>query len=515
MKLRHLILATSALIFGMGGALAADDFVITTGPDGGPVFPEGTILPRNMTEAENLWLKSADGQAWRSSRNAPASPPPTGPIHCTAEYEPVDGIAMSWTRATGTIRSAIVVPMIKEITTTGNARVYLAVNSASEQTSAVSTLNTAGADTSKVFFFTDFHDSIWMRDYGPRYIYEGDVRAIVDHEYNRPRDNDDALPSAFASFKKHARYDIDLIHGGGNFHLDGNDRGFATRLINNENPTKTESTILNTWLSYQGLNVTLFTPFPTSVDSTQHLDMWVQVIADDKVIVSDWPNNVGSTQDNICDAAAVTLAGMGYTVSRVPAFSVFNPSFGNFTHYTYTNVVMCNDLVLIPSYTNGTVQPSNATALAVWQAALPGKTIVQVPCQNIVTLAGVMHCIVMHVPANKNGANPGVYVRSYNTGGTVTATQNMTVTWSSDDDVAVSNVDIYLSTDGGSTYPTQIASAIPDTGTHTFVVPNSPSTQARVRVIARDANANTGSDINDQDFTIQPAPSSVTDWANQ
>jgi len=67
MKLRHLILAASALIFGVSGAFAAnDDFVITTGPDGGPVFPEGMILPRNMTEAENLWLKSADGQAWRS-----------------------------------------------------------------------------------------------------------------------------------------------------------------------------------------------------------------------------------------------------------------------------------------------------------------------------------------------------------------------------------------------------------------------------------------------------------------
>jgi agmatine deiminase len=510
MSLRHLILAASAFILGTSAAIAADDnFVITTGPDGGPVFPEGVVLPRYETAPEIAWRKSADGQAWLAKRDAPSSPPPTGVVHCTAEYEPVDGIVFSWHGASISGLTTLVRTMIQHITTTGNARVYLAVNNVTEQNSATTTLNGAGVDMSKVSFIIRTTDSIWLRDYGPRYIYEGDVRAIVDHTYNRPRPNDNTFPVGFGTAKKHKRYDIDLIHGGGNFHLDANNKGFATRLINNENSTKTESTILNTWLGYQGLNVTLFTPFPTSVDSTQHLDMWVQVIADDKVMVSDWPLNSGSTQDNICDAAAVTLAGMGYTVTRIPAYSVSG------THYTYANVVMCNDLVLIPSYTNVTASAGNAPALAAWQAALPGKTIVQVPCQSIVTSAGVMHCIVMHMPPNKNGVNPGVYVRSYNTGGTVTALQNMTVTWSSDDDVAVSNVDILLSTDSGATWPTTIASGIADTGTHTFVTPDLPTTQARIRVVARDASANTGFDINDQDFTIQPVSSSVTDWANQ
>ena len=456
----------------------------------GEFYPEGEAVPRSLTEAERRFVESNPLRALRG-----ASPPPTGPVWCPPEYAPVDGILIAWegTSAwTNILRS-----MAPHITTTGAAKLYVVVDSAGEQSTVSSSLSSAGTNMSRVEFLVRTTDTIWIRDYGPRYIYEGDCRAVVDHTYNRPRPNDDTQPVHFASVKGHARYEIPLVHGGGNYHLDGLNRSRATRLINNENPGLTESQIIGLWNSYQNLDTTLYQPFPTSVDSTQHIDMWMQVIDDNAVVISDWPSNPGSIQDNICDSTAVSMAAEGYTVHRVPARSVGG------VHYTYTNVVMCNDIVMIPTYTNPTVAPHNAAAIATWEAALPNKTIIQIPCQNIIGAAGAIHCIVMHIPEHRGGENPTAYLKNHNGGEILAPGEQSEITWITDDDNAVTSVELRLSTDGGATFPTLIASGQDRLGSYTWTAPMGVNTShARIRVIASDAGGNTGFDDSDASFTI-------------
>lgn len=50
----------------------------------------------------------------------------------------------------------------------------------------------------------------------------------------------------------------------------------------------------------------------------------------------------------------------------------------------------------MPQYSGHATE--NAQALAVYQQAFPGKQIVGIDGTDIVGLAGVFHCIVMHVP---------------------------------------------------------------------------------------------------------------------
>jgi len=480
------VLCFSALLLGSSFAVAQVDQPVIV--DGELVFPPDAVIPRYLTDTERRWLDENPGGP-AVPRVATAAP--TGPLHCVAEYEPMDGILLNWRSYT-----TIIAEMARLITTTGNANAYIVVANAATQSSATTTLSGNGTNMSRVKFLIAASDTVWIRDYGPRYVYQGDCRAIVDHRYNRPRPNDDVIPTAFANYKKHGYYEMqtlyspnELIHGGGNFHLSANTQSFATRLTVNENPLLTEPQITNIWNTYQGLNHMFFNPFPTSVDATQHIDMWMQVCGDQKVMISDWPNNPGSTQDVICDNAAVTMAGMGYTVTRIPAFSVSG------VHYTYTNVVICNNLILVPSYTNATVQPFNAAAVTAWQTAMPGYTVSTINCQAMITAAGVMHCIAMHVPQHRGGANPTVYLKTPRTAQTLPAPGNsVAINWITDDDNAVSNVDILLSTTGGNSYDTVIASAIADTGSYNWVVPNLCTNAARIRVVARDANGNTGHD---------------------
>lgn len=465
-----------------------------------PVYPEGAATPRNMTPEEAAWVKLNPIATPRA-----VTPPPTSPVRAVAEYEPMEGIILAYEGPAG--HKAILDQMAVNITTIGNAKVYLYCDTLSEANIAVFDMGLLGADTNKIVTLVKATDTIWSRDYGPRYIYQGDVRGIVDHTYNRPsRVQDNSVPAHFAGFTGHALYEIPLIHGGGNYHLDATGPAWSTLLIANENPSLTYQQIEDYWLAYEGTTTTITAAFPSSVDSTQHIDMWDIMIADDKVIISDFPLASGSAQDQVCDNHAAAMANAGYTVYRVPAVSAAP----NNTHYTFTNAVICNDLVLLPEYDN-IAQTYSDQALATWQAAMPGYTIVQVDCDAIVTSAGVMHCICMHVPVNKNGANPGAYLASVNGGETFEPGEMVEIDWLSDDDVSVSNVDLLLSTNGGASFDTVIASATADDGAYTWTVPDVFSTQARVRVVARDAQGNTGSDDSGADFTINGAPSCPED----
>jgi len=464
-------------------------------------YPEGAKIPRSMTDVEAAWVAANP----LSNKHSATAPPP-GTIYCPPEYAPMDGILIAWEG--GGSWTTILAKMAEQITSVGNADLHVMVDTSSEESSARSKLISYNVNMSRVTFHVVKTDTIWIRDYGPRYIYQGNVRSIVDHTYNRPRANDNKQPTYFGGALGHERYEIPLTHGGGNYHLDALGLGYTTRLINNENTNLSEQQIHDYWVDFQNLDTQFFTPLPSNIDSTQHIDMWMQVISDDEVIISDWPAQSGSTQDNRCDNAATTMANLGFTVYRTPARSL------NGTHYTYTNVVMCNNLVLIPRYSNGTISQYNGQALATWQAAMPAKTIVQIDAQDIVTSAGVLHCIVMHLPAFLGGVNPTALMLTPNGGESYGTGDQVEVQWISDDDEGAVSSELQLSTDGGATWPTTIASGLPPTGSYTWTVPSVSTSSARLRVIVSDGSGNTGNDASDANFSIGGASAALIPYGS-
>jgi pimeloyl-ACP methyl ester carboxylesterase len=110
-----------------------------------------------------------------------------------------------------------------------------------------------------------------------------------------------------------------------------------------------------------------------------------------------------------------------------------------------------------------------------------------------------------------DSARPNVTVRSPN-GGELVKAGRLTIRWSSSDNVGVTSHDVLLSTDGGATFPLTLASALPgNSQSFDWEIPASlVSTQARIRIIARDAAGNTGQDDSNSNFTVDPIPPSVT-----
>nr|WP_321234047.1 immunoglobulin-like domain-containing protein [uncultured Psychroserpens sp.] len=102
-----------------------------------------------------------------------------------------------------------------------------------------------------------------------------------------------------------------------------------------------------------------------------------------------------------------------------------------------------------------------------------------------------------------NGTAGPFVVNSPNTNVTWNAGTTQTVTWNvagtTGNGVNAANVDIFLSTDGGDTYPIALASGVTNDGSHDIVVPNSQGNQNRIMV--RGAN-NIFFDISNSNFTI-------------
>lgn len=439
-------------------------------------------LPKHLTEAEKRLPLQGPTRGDFLQRT-----PPLGEVHCPAEYEPSQGLLMRW----GSYNSVLTELIVGLTTQDPEAITYLLVTGSSQQASATSTLSGAGADLSQVEFITYSANTVWIRDYGPRYIFEDGNRAIVDHTYNRPRPLDNAFPDYLSILWGEPHYDIPLTHGGGNFHLFTNRDAFMSDLILNENPGLSEQDVIDLYYEYQNLELTIYPRFPSYIDSTGHIDMWMMPLKDDTVVISEWASGPAYT---ITEDATADLQARGYTVHRVPAWN------SGGTHYTYTNAVIINDLLFVSNF-GGSYVTEDLQVQAIYQAAMPNLQIIPVYSGSIIQASGAIHCVVMHVPAYPEPI-PVVTVYEPNGSESWTIGEEYDITWEATDDVGVTYINIYYSTDGGIAWPNVIALAEPNDGVYSWVVPDNASDQCRVKVVAYDAELNVGEDTSDADFTI-------------
>ncbi|MDW8479064.1 MAG: agmatine deiminase family protein [Xanthomonadales bacterium] len=116
--------------------------------------------------------------------------PPGGRVRSPAEYEENEGILIRW----GALNAVLTELVVAVSQHSRQSRVWIVVADAAQEASARSSLVAAGADPARLLFLHAPSNSIWIRDYGPRFIGVDGRRAIVDHVYNRPRPLDDADP---------------------------------------------------------------------------------------------------------------------------------------------------------------------------------------------------------------------------------------------------------------------------------------------------------------------------------
>ena len=312
------------------------------------------------------WHYLSEEEMYDHSRgmNFVETDPPAGEPRFVAEFEPMQGVM---------IRYPLGIPTSLVAQLANNCQVYCIVSSG-QQNQAQSSFQSAGVNMNNVTFVNAPSDSYWVRDYGPWYIFEDRNPAIVDNIYNRPRPNDDNMSQVFANFWQIPMYGMRLEHTGGNMMEDGRGHGVSDDLVFQENLQDygiDEATVRQKMNDYLGINPYHVTIDPQG-DYIAHVDCWGKYLAPDKILIARLPQSNPRYQyyEQVAEYFETTDCCWGYPY-RV--YRVDEP--GGYTLAPYTNSLILNKTVYVPLGTNNTY---NNDALAVYQEAMPGYTIVGV-----------------------------------------------------------------------------------------------------------------------------------------
>ncbi len=355
-------------------------------------FAQTKTLPHYMTAQEKARFRSYTPLP---SKNAVTEAPPEQ-VRTMAEWEELQGLEITWTSYLD-ILAQIVDYAQEEVT------VYI-VCSDSNQVKLY--LNQHGVPLHNIQYLEESYDTIWCRDYGPWSAYESDVDKldIIDWIYNRPRPNDDVIPSAMASFLNLDIYEAtqnpdDLVHTGGNFMVDGHGTGFASKLILDENSGKTEADIDDIARRYLGVD--RFIKMETlPYDEIHHIDMHMKLLDEETLLVGEYPEGVADGPQIEANLQYVldnykTCFGRDYEVVRIPMPPDANGRYpdNNGEYRTYTNSVIVNGTVIVPTYE----EQYDTTALRIYRQAMPGYNVVGIDCNDIIGALGAIHCITKEI----------------------------------------------------------------------------------------------------------------------
>ena len=350
-------------------------------------------LPNYMTPEEKLMMPE-----YLQSRSAKSiTHPPTSPVRAMAEWEEISGLCIRWTSSQQTILRQIVVAAKLE------TMVYIVC---SDSNSVRSYLTSNGVNFTNIKFVQKPSDSIWIRDYGQWNVYKNDVDSLylIDWIYNRPRPNDDNVPSEIANATGLPLYEMvnspnDLTHTGGNYMVDGWGTAFSSELILDENTDKTESEIDNIMEDWMGID--RYVKMPTlPYDEIHHIDMHIKLLDEETLLVGEYASGIADGPQIEANLQYIlsnynSVFGTPYKVIRIPMPPDGNGDYpDNFGDYrTYTNSTFINKTLIIPTY----AQQYDTTALRIYREALPGYSVVGINCNNIINQLGALHCITKEV----------------------------------------------------------------------------------------------------------------------
>ncbi|MEE9440580.1 MAG: agmatine deiminase family protein, partial [Candidatus Thermoplasmatota archaeon] len=316
------------------------------------IFITASVMPGLHAIDSSQFFEQSNSSIKFQNRLVLLDPPPT-PIRQPAEFEPMQGVLIRYPFG---ISYEIIAEMAED------AEVVTIVASTSQQTYVESQYQSHGVNLDHCSFLIAPTDSYWTRDYGPWFIFNGgDEQGIVDFIYNRPRPNDDAIPSAYANDQGLPLYNMPLEHTGGNYMTDGQGISISTDLVWTENSGYTHSQIDDIVLDYLGIHTYHVVP-DVNGQYIEHIDCWAKYLAPDTIMIREVPQS-HSQYDEI-------EAAVDYFESQTSSYDtpyevvrVYTPN-----DQPYTNSLILNDKVLVPI----TGSQWDDDAIESYENAMPG-----------------------------------------------------------------------------------------------------------------------------------------------
>lgn len=288
-----------------------------------------------------------------------SDPPPLGPIRNIAEFETCTGVLIRYPLG---VSHAIIKEMAEDV-------IVHVIVSSTNYSAAVASFLAGSIDTSRVDFVVEPSNSIWTRDYGPWFVFDGNGdQVILDHFYNRTaRPDDNAIPIALGSRWGIPVVTHDLWHTGGNYMTEGHGLSFSSNLVWDENTNRTAQEIAQFFLDYYGVDAYHVLP-DISAEGIHHIDTWGKLLDEETVLMKQVdPSHADYAQ---VEANVATVSGLTDKYGRpFRVVRMFCPPIASGNVAAYTNSLILNNKVLVPTFG---LPASDALALQVYRDVMPG-----------------------------------------------------------------------------------------------------------------------------------------------
>lgn len=301
-------------------------------------------------------------------REVPETDPPEGHIRSLGEWEEAEAVMTLWTNP------SLVAALVD------HGPVKLLADEARDRTWWDNWLTQNGIPKDKVSYFTVKTDSIWIRDYGPWWILDGQGRfGMVHNEYNRPRPNDNRVAAYLSRELGIPMFEPGLVHTGGNYYSDGLDDAFSSTLVYSENRNLAKEEIDDRMKRYLGITRYATSPLAPKI-TIEHLDTFGKLVTPDTWVFSEFPESSRYRADSERYLEMIkgltSPYGTPYKIFRLKMRPV--PGGGREQYRAYINSFISNRALYFPKYGDSI----DDEVKGIYAEALPGYDIVGVDAQS-------------------------------------------------------------------------------------------------------------------------------------
>lgn len=294
--------------------------------------------------------------------------------------------------------------------TSGRVPLVILVNDDKQLGSTYNLLNRLTCDLSHVQLKELKLDTIWLRDFGPR-IAETDSRAVsMDFFYDGQRPLDDKFPVSWATIADAEPQRVEWTLHGGNLLSNGQGLAIATSRIFEDNFIQFPRPMPGMDIEFERRKIVvdgfkkdcninqLVVLDPLRPEATRHVDMFAAFLNPDRILIASVdprqdPYNARVLDNNAALMRQVTVNGKPMRVERIAV-----PPREDKYWSPYTNIILANELVLMPVY-DSDPPTMIRSAIEKYKQLLPGFTVETIDMTSMRKLEGALHCMSVNIPA--------------------------------------------------------------------------------------------------------------------
>ena len=249
-------------------------------------------------------------------------------------------------------------------------------------------------------------NSIWIRDYAPFVLrYDQDRALLIDAKYQtrterERRKQDDYFSMELAHMLDLPVRSIPLMLEGGNLLSNGDGMILTsgkTIAVNEQQGNFQPDQLMGMFNDYMGAH-SVYSFAPLMDEPNGHIDMFVTLLAKNIAIVGQVSPGIDPDSSRNLDETANMLASLNTTVGPMRVKRIPMPPKWGTDWRSYTNVIIANKLLLMPSFSDVDPVIENK-AEAIYRSVLPPDwNVIRINCDKLVLLHGQLHCISYNIP---------------------------------------------------------------------------------------------------------------------